>query len=443
MNSNRRLRGGAPEARSGGKVPPGHTTARDAFSVATGIAGVPPMAARVVIKPPVFAVVSAIVATAGGLAAGAPLAAALAGIAVLCGAWALLAPAFVPARDLRANHAELETLRRDHDLQAGVFEVSAELVGCVDETDARLRFAAALRRWWACAAVDLLVWHQGAWRSLGGDAHGVPPLLESPVQLPDEAAGDLVLDLSPAVAGQAALVLRGACAQPSLDGHDRDGQRRVAEVLRAQLALSLRRVILYGEMQALARTDPLTGAHRRWYGDRRLRELVDRGDVVAVAMVDIDRFKDVNDRHGHAAGDRVLAAVGRALGQHLRGPDLVCRFGGEEFLLLLPDTGPDGAQQVAERLRTAVSALHFEREAQAVARVTVSIGIAACHQDETADALVWRADQALLRAKRDGRDRVVLADHPDDGAPLRTLARSAKTGGTTSIMRRISTADPR
>lgn len=316
---------------------------------------------------------------------------------------------------------ELAVLEDAQELQRGVFEVSAELVGCVDEIDARHRFAAAMRRYWACEAVDLVVWEKGSWRGLGAPATGEVPALTGPVMLSDQPGGDVVLDLSPAVDGQAALVLRQARLQPSLIGRSAADQRYVAEVLRTQLSLSLRRVVLYGQLQSLARLDPLTGTQRRWYGETRLSELCDVGDVVAVAMVDIDYFKTVNDEFGHAAGDQVLAAVGRVLAAHLRTGDLVSRYGGEEFLVILPDTPPAGALQVVDRLREAVAALKGVPKA-----VTVSIGVAACHKDETADRLVSRADAALYLAKHAGRNRIVMSD--DGGAEgfLRTTARHTK-----------------
>lgn len=334
---------------------------------------------------------------------------------------------------------ELAVLEDAQELQRGVFEVSAELVGCVDEIDARHRFAAAMRRYWACETVDLVVWEKGSWRGLGAPATGEVPALTGPVMLSDQPGGDVVLDLSPGVDGQAALVLRQARLQPSLSGRSAADQRYVAEVLRTQLSLSLRRVVLYGQLQSLARLDPLTGTQRRWYGETRLSELCDVGDVVAVAMVDIDYFKAVNDEFGHAAGDQVLAAVGRVLAAHLRTGDLVSRYGGEEFLVILPDTPPAGALQVVDRLREAVAALKGVPKT-----VTVSIGVAACHQDETADHLVGRADAALYLAKHAGRNRIVMSD--DGGAEgfLRTTARHTKqAAGAESATYRAIVVSPK
>jgi diguanylate cyclase (GGDEF)-like protein len=327
----------------------------------------------------------------------------------------------------RELQEELVQLAERQELQRGVFEVSAELVGCIDEVDARARFAAALRRYWSCSSVDLLLWEKGECRSLGGEASGEPPTVTALVALPAENQGDLVLDLSPEVDKKTALVLRGARSQPSLRTSRDEQQRYVADVLRSQLALSLRRVLLYGDLQALARIDPLTGTHRRWYGETRLTELIESGEVLSVAMVDIDLFKLVNDRHGHAAGDQVLAAVGRALVAGLRSGDLVSRQGGEEFLVLLPETPPAGALLVAERLRVAIAALTL------VMPVTVSIGVACCLQDESGTELLARADEALYLGKRTGRNRVVMANEPL-GSLLRTTSKRSRV--TTALVRK-------
>lgn len=375
----------------------------------------------------VLAIVGALIATITVGLTGDWLAALPAGAAGAIGGWLALPGLSRPDPRQRRQRLirERSVLEHERHLQWRVFQVSAELVGCVDESDARERFSAALQSWWAGLGGDLFVWERGSWRSLGGDAIGDEPNLTGPVHLPNADDPDLVLDLSPAVAGQAAMVLRAPKSQPTLDDRTLDDQRYVAEVLRGQLALSLRRVMLYQELQRLGRLDRLTNCLRRWYVDQRLAELVDRGHVISVAMIDIDHFKQVNDQHGHAAGDEVLQAVSGALLQGVRSEDLVGRWGGEEFLVVLPDTSITRAAQVAERLRTTVSAL-----ADLPCAVTVSIGLAGVRLDELAESLIARADEALYAAKAAGRNRVVSDDDGsgDTATLLRTTTRRHSSG---------------
>jgi diguanylate cyclase (GGDEF)-like protein len=121
---------------------------------------------------------------------------------------------------------------------------------------------------------------------------------------------------------------------------------------------------------------------------------------MAVAVVDLDGFKAINDRHGHDVGDQVLVAAANALARSLRAEDVLGRLGGEEFLVLLPDTDDEAAAQASERLRAAVE--HME----AAVPVTASVGFSVLGADEVADDLVRRADVALYAAKREGRNRV-------------------------------------
>lgn len=163
--------------------------------------------------------------------------------------------------------------------------------------------------------------------------------------------------------------------------------------------------------QALATTDVLTGLANR----RRMTELVDyeltqrrrRPLPLCVLLIDVDQLKRVNERHGHAMGDRVLQAVSQVLGQVLRAQDSVARWGGEEFLVLLPATDAAGAALVAERLRAAVAALKLRSDDEAVP-VTTTIGLAE-HRGESPDPWIARAGAALLRAKQGGANRVEVA----------------------------------
>ncbi len=185
-------------------------------------------------------------------------------------------------------------------------------------------------------------------------------------------------------------------------------------------------------LRELARTDPLTGiANRRTLfeeADREIRRCLRRGRPLAFALLDVDRFKDVNDGFGHDAGDRILRELARILAEGLRSEDLVGRLGGEEFGLLLPETDLPGAFLTMERLRSAVEetpfALHGEGSGDAppeTIRITVSLGLALLAPAEAGfEPLYRRADQALYRAKSLGRNRVVTEDllsAPSSSAP--------------------------
>jgi diguanylate cyclase len=125
-------------------------------------------------------------------------------------------------------------------------------------------------------------------------------------------------------------------------------------------------------------------------------------------MIDVDRFKALNDRHGHAAGDEVLRAIASAIAGAVREDDVPARFGGEEFAVLLRNPGLGVALDIAERVRAAVAGLDLRR--QGIVGVTVSVGVAvADHPDQPIAELLDAADRALYRAKRAGRDRVIAA----------------------------------
>ncbi|SHM12015.1 diguanylate cyclase [Rhizobacter sp. OV335] len=174
------------------------------------------------------------------------------------------------------------------------------------------------------------------------------------------------------------------------------------------------------QLETLATTDPLTGAlNRRAIAARGGVELKRVGRTAAsfsVLLLDIDLFKRVNDEHGHPAGDRVLQAVSRACQGALRELDVFGRWGGEEFVALLPDTDHDGAVAAAERLRVAIEALSVEDDVGRPIRPTVSVGVAVVlPAGDSLEALLSRADTALYVAKAAGRNRVCVA--PAGNAP--------------------------
>ena len=177
------------------------------------------------------------------------------------------------------------------------------------------------------------------------------------------------------------------------------------------------------ELEKLARTDVLTGLANRRHADDVLRASIASARrhhrALSAVLIDIDRFKAVNDVHGHAAGDAVLREIAVRLGAGLREEDLAARWGGEEFLLLLPDS-PD-AGVVCERLRCAIAGRPVDVHGVLQLRVSASFGWAAWSGEETGESLVGRADVALYAAKAGGRDRVVSADE-GNGAALADVA---------------------
>jgi len=175
----------------------------------------------------------------------------------------------------------------------------------------------------------------------------------------------------------------------------------------------------------LAALDELTGvANRRSIIaalDRDVSRAIRTREPLAVMMVDIDLFKRVNDEHGHLAGDQVLRSVVDVVRHRIRSQDIVGRYGGEEFLVVLCDTPAQGAQQLAEQLREAVQASHFPWNGKELA-VTVSVGVfgGRLEPGDSWDQLIHTADSALYRAKQTGRNRVVVAT---------SLSRLARHGG--------------
>ncbi len=164
----------------------------------------------------------------------------------------------------------------------------------------------------------------------------------------------------------------------------------------------------------LAMTDDLTGLFNRRTIFERLREEMDRARRYATSisciMMDLDHFKRINDTYGHLAGDEVLRAAASIARQNKRVPDVVGRYGGEEFLMLLPETGRTGARIVAERVRESIEDTLVEYDDSRI-RITASLGVATAHNDEklSGDELLQRADNALYEAKNRGRNRTVAA----------------------------------
>ena len=203
-----------------------------------------------------------------------------------------------------------------------------------------------------------------------------------------------------------------------LGAHDYLRKPFEANELMARVSAALRTKWLQDELRTrnaeldrVSRIDMLTNIYNRRHLDEHLRSVISaarRHDrTIGVLLVDIDHFKDVNDEHGHLAGDAVLREVAARLQAAMRTEDALGRWGGEEFLAVLTDTPPEGVRTMAERLRQVIAAAPFTLDDGSQIRVTVSVG----HTNGTDDAeiLVHRADDALYVAKAEGRNRIAAA----------------------------------
>jgi diguanylate cyclase (GGDEF)-like protein len=186
------------------------------------------------------------------------------------------------------------------------------------------------------------------------------------------------------------------------------------EQFRADLGLAVNNALAHDRLERLAAVDPLTDAYNRRFGMARLQEEYSRAvraeSPLGVLMLDLDHFKNVNDVYGHLVGDRVLRAVARACRRVIREGDVLVRYGGEEFLILLPGAGAEDVAMIGERVRRAVDETAVLEGDQQIA-VTVSLGGTTYRDSGTSspDQMVARADAALYEAKAGGRDRLCVA----------------------------------
>ncbi len=195
----------------------------------------------------------------------------------------------------------------------------------------------------------------------------------------------------------------------------------VAESAVEQLSLALSNLRLRESLRLQSIRDPLTGLYNRRYLEESLaREIARCGRrdfPLSVLMLDVDHFKQFNDTHGHGGGDALLAAVGQLLTSRLRGEDIACRYGGEEFTVILPESDRASALRYAEEIRIALSQMSVPFSGKTLPPITVSLGVATYPVDGVAGiTLLRKADAALYRAKRSGRNRVLPFDANLDGA---------------------------
>ena len=184
------------------------------------------------------------------------------------------------------------------------------------------------------------------------------------------------------------------------------------ESLLAALLFPMRNALLYRTATQCALRDPLTGTGNRIAMDQTLQREIELSrrhlQPLSVLMLDIDHFKQVNDTHGHSTGDDVLKAVAASIKNQLRNVDMVFRYGGEEFLILLSNTTREAAAMVGERLRLAVQSQEYLADSHMIV-LTASLGCSTLLPGESAESLLRRADSALYVAKREGRNRLKMA----------------------------------
>ncbi|MFA5909024.1 MAG: diguanylate cyclase [Vicinamibacterales bacterium] len=269
--------------------------------------------------------------------------------------------------------------------------------------------------------VWVLVREGTEWQALSGDTRGAEEVLQwgdiaeqlltggGSDKTPAQPAQPRTAGFPLVVAGTALGVL-GVRPDAGPLAPDR---RRVIEAAAALLAVSIKNAQLFREVRENSVRDALTGCYTRGHAldviDAELRRARRSQTPVSLIMFDLDHFKDVNDRYGHLCGDAVLSAVGKRMKEVLRGSDLKCRYGGEEFLVLLPETPLHGARRVAETLRKEIADRPVPWAGEGLT-ITASFGLAQTLPGEVnVQAVIARADQALYRAKDDGRNCVRIA----------------------------------
>ena len=193
-----------------------------------------------------------------------------------------------------------------------------------------------------------------------------------------------------------------------------DNEIKQLETMIAALIYPLRNALLYKQAVEKAHRDPVTGVNNRTAMDSALLQemnLAKRHTVpLSMIIVDIDKFKQINDTYGHIAGDAILKKVAECMAECVRGSDIIYRYGGEEFVVLLRNTKKPGAKLLAERIRKAVEAMHYKYEDFTI-KITVSAGLTAFRKNDTLKSFLERSDAALYEAKQAGRNCVVVADN--------------------------------
>jgi diguanylate cyclase (GGDEF)-like protein len=321
----------------------------------------------------------------------------------------------VQAQAAAAEAAQLEAERRARELERLVAFGQA-LGRALDTESIRVILAQHLPALAATDRVWVLVRQGTQWEALFGDTRASDDVLkwgDLAEQLLTGAGGqgsrDRAVGFPLIVAGSAI----GVLGVRNADGALSPDRRRALEAVAPLLAVSVKNAQLFREVRENSVRDPLTGCFTRSHAlevvDAELRRARRSQAMVSLIMFDVDHFKDVNDRYGHLCGDAVLSVIGKRMRDVLRGSDLKCRYGGDQFLVLLPETPLLGARRVAETLRREIAERPVPWAGEALT-VTASFGLAQAQVGEVSvPALVGRAEHALYKAKDEGRNCVRIA----------------------------------
>jgi len=339
--------------------------------------------------------------------------------------------------ELRVAHARLEDRTRELDLLTRMAEV---LQACVSEEEAYTvvgRFAGQFfpqesgsvsitsasrnlvesRAAWGQVEESCVFKPEDCWALRRGRAHLVEDTSAGLLcqHLPSDApSAYLCIPLVAQGESLGVLHLATSASRTARAEGWTESRHRLAQTIAEQLGLAVANLKLRDTLRNQSIRDPLTSLFNRRYMEETLeRELrrAERGrHQVAVIMLDLDHFKEFNDTFGHEAGDVLLRDLARLLKSSMRSEDVACRYGGEEFVLILPETSPEVALRRGEQLREAVKRMYVSHRGQLIGGVSMSLG-AACFPDNgsTGGALLQAADAALYAAKNSGRDRVIVA----------------------------------
>lgn len=283
--------------------------------------------------------------------------------------------------------------------------------------------------WGEIPPAELTFAPEDCWALRGGRSYVVGPSHPGPYcrHVGREALRDYIcVPLTAHAETMGILHLRGFEAMPSPDREMQERERinrlQLAENLAERTALAIANIRLHETLLALSIHDPLTGLYNR----RHMEEMITREELQAqrnrssfgIVMIDVDHFKSFNDTYGHQAGDVVLRETGRFLQSHTRGVDIACRYGGEEFVVILPGASTEMTLQRAEQLRSAFMGIQMEYRGKPLPKVTLSLGVATFPKHGGSwQAALRAADEALYAAKQQGRDRVVVAPEPMSAKP--------------------------